>query len=324
MHRRAALTLGLGAMGATLGRPFAAAQSSGGVIKIVFPLGAGAAGDVLTRLMAEGIATATGRPVIVENRTGAEGMLAVSAVKSAAANGDTLLANTGPPMWMRPLITDTPGFDPFKDFMPVAIYGHFDFCIAVANNTEATTMAELVAWLKAHPQQRTYAVLGLASIQNFAGSRLAKLADVEMLHVLYKGGAQAISDLIAGHIPVYISGVGDAVEQHKAGKLRVVAVAGKVRSPFLPDVPTARESGFDLVAQSWYGLWAPAGTPPQVVKQLNAAIVAQMQTPEARARIAIIGYLPGGGTPEDMAADMQAQAAAWAPVIKDTGFRLER
>ena len=324
MHRRTALTLGLGALGATLKSPHAAAQSSGGVIKIVFSLGAGAAGDVLTRIVGEGIAAATGRPVIVENRVGAEGMLAVTAVKNAAATGDTLLATTGPPMWMWHLITDKPGFDAFKDFIPVAIYGHFDFCVAVANNTGFTTMAELVAWLQNHPQQRTYAVLGLASIQAFAGTRVAKLAGVEMLHVQYKGGAQAINDLIAGHIPVYISGVGDAAEQHRAGNLRVVAVAGKVRSPFLPDVPTAIESGFDLVAQSWYGLWAPAGTPPKVVAELNAAISKQMQQPDVRTRIASLGYLPGGGTPDDMAADMQAQVALWAPVIKETGFTLER
>ena len=226
-------------------------------------------------------------------------------------------------MWLLPQLLDNPGYDPHKDFTPVTIMGHFDFCIAVANNTGVKSMADLITWMQAHPDKRTYAVLGLGSIQHFTGTRLAKLTGVDMVHVQYKGGAQAIGDLIAGHVPVYISGVGDAAEQHRAGNLRVVGVAGKVRSPFLPDVPTLREQGIDLLAQSWYGLWAPAGTPPAVIAQYHGAVVEWFKKPDVRARIATLGYEPGGSTPAEMTADMKAQAEAWAPVIKETGFRLD-
>jgi tripartite-type tricarboxylate transporter receptor subunit TctC len=292
-------------------------------VKIVLPFGAGGGGDALSRLMAEKIAAAIGRPVIVENKTGADGRIGIQSVKNAAPDGDTFLITTGPTMWLYPLTHPSPGYDPFADFVPIAQLARFEFCVAVANNTGLKTMAELAAWVKANPDKAAYGVPGAGTIPHFTGVGLAKHFGVDMRRVPYRGGAPAMIDLVAGQIPIVVGTLADALQQHRGGTVRIIGVTSKVRSPFVPDVPTLIESGFNLTGDAWYGLWAPAKTPAEAVAKINAAVTATLADEAVKKRLETLGLIPAPSTPEGLTAVMKSDQAFWAEIVKASGFRME-
>ena len=301
----------------------AAAQVGATPVKIVFPFGAGGGGDAVSRLMAEKIAAAIGRPVIVENKTGADGRIGIQAVKNAAPDGDTLLITTGPTMWLFPMTHPAPGYDPFADFAPIALLARFEFCVAVANNTGLKTMAELADWVKANPDKAAYGVPGAGTIPHFTGVGLSKLLGTEMRRVPYRGGAPAMIDLVAGQIPIVVGTLADALQQHRGGTIRIIAVASKARSPFVPEVPTLIEAGFNLSGDSWYGLWAPANTPPASIAKINAAVGGALAEDSVKQRLETLGLIPSPSSPEALTAVMKSDAATWADIVKASGFRME-
>ncbi len=321
MKRRTFL-IGSVASAALTAKP-ANAQVGAAPVKIVFPFGAGGGGDAVSRLMAERLASALGRPVIVENKTGADGRIGIQSVKSAPPDGDTLLITTGPTMWLYPMTHPAPGYDPLTDFAAVAQLARFEFCIAVANNTGLKTMAELAAWIKANPDKAAYGVPGAGTIPHFTGVGLGKLLGTEMRRVPYRGGAPAMTDLVAGQIPIVVGTLADALQQHRAGTIRIVAVASKTRSPFVPDVPTLIESGFNLSGEAWYGLWAPAKTPPATVEKIKMAIVAALADDTVKKRLDILGLIPSPTDQAGLTAVMKSDAAFWADIVKASGFRME-
>lgn len=298
-------------------------QGAGGVVRVVFPFGAGGGGDAISRLMAEQIAAGLGRSVIVENRTGADGRIGIGSVKAAAPDGNTLLITTGPTMWLMPLVHKAPGYDPFKDFEPIGQLALFEFCIAVANNTGVKTLAELVAWIKANPEKATYGVPGAGTIPAFAGLSFAKAIGVPMQRLPYRGGAPAMTDLVGGQIPIVVGTLADALQQHRAGTIRVVAVASEKRSPFVPDVPTLSESGYKLVADAWYGLWAPAGTPKDVTAKLSGIVTASLQREDVRKRLLDLGMIATGTSPQRLVEIMQENTRTWAPIVAESGYTIE-
>lgn len=302
----------------------ALAQVAGTPVKLVFPFSAGGAGDAMTRLIAEQIGTALARPAIVENRTGADGRIGIQSVKAAPPDGDTLLVTTGPTMWLMAMVHKSPGFDPVRDFAPVAQLATFEFCVAVANAIGLKTVAELVAWAKANPDQATYGIPGAGTIPHFTGVSLAKMIGVDMRRIAYRGGVPAINDLVGGQIPIVIGTLSDALQQHRAGTVRILAVASPQRSPFVPEIATLRESGFDIVGDSWYGLWAPAGTPADRIARLNAIAAAALQRPEVRQRFETLGLVTTGTSPAHLAEVMAENARRWAPVVKDSGYAIEQ
>lgn len=302
----------------------ALAQPAGAPVRIVFPFAAGGAGDALARLVAERLSPALGRSVIVENRTGADGRIGIGSVKAAAPDGDTLLMTTGPTMWLMALVHKAPGFDPFKDFEPISQLTRFEFCIAVANNTGITTLAQLVAWAKANPDKATYGLPGAGTIPHFTGVAFSKLIGVEMRRLPYRGGALAMNDLVAGQIPMSVGTLADALQQHRGEKVRILAVTSRQRSPFLPDVPTLIESGYNLEGEAWYGLWAPAKTPPDVIGRINAAVVAGFKDEGVRKRVEAIGLIPTGTDPAGLTAIMRENSDRWAPIVKETGYTMEQ
>ena len=324
MQRRKFLAAGIGGFAAALVSPRGLAQSAGGTTRIIFPFAPGGPGDGLSRLLADAIATATGRPAIVEDRTGADGRIGIQVVKNSAPTGETLLVTTGPSMWLMPMVHPAPGFDPVQDFTPISLLTRSEFCVAVANNTGVKTMADFRAWLAANPQKASYGIPGLGTIPHFTGTRLAKLLGVDMVRVVYRGTTPAMNDLISGQIPIAVVTVGDAVQQYRAGNVHVLAVTSQARSPFLPDVPTMRESGIDLVGDAWYALWGPAGTPSDVVAKLNAAAVALMAKPDTKDRLAAFGLVAVGSTPQQLAQAMSEAATAWGPIVKETGYKIEQ
>ena len=325
MQRRDILRLGCGALGvASAGIRPVLAQTSGAPIKIVYPFSAGGSGDATARIVAEAIGVALGRPAIVENKTGADGRIGIQSVKAAAATGDTLVITTGPAMWLMHMVHANPGFDPLADFEPVSLITKYEFCIAVANNTGLTTFKDLIAWIKANPDKAAYGIPAIGTMPHFIGVSLAKTAGLELRRVVYRGGVPQINDLVGGQIPIAIATIYDALQHHRAGTVRILAATGETRSTFLPDVPTLKENGIDLHADAWHGLWAPKGTPRDVVAKLNAIVIATMHRPDVRQRLDDLGLVAVGTSPEQLTAAMKDNAVRWGPVIRESGYRIEQ
>jgi tripartite-type tricarboxylate transporter receptor subunit TctC len=301
--------------------PGALAQS-GPLTKIIFPFAAGGSGDLLCRVLAEHLRLALDRSVIVENRTGGDGLIAIKSVMGSAPDGATILITTGPTMYLLPMVEAKPSFDHARDFVPVSLLGRFEFGVVTGPGTDAKDFAQLVAWLKANPAKASYGVPSNGTIPHFAGTRLEAALGIPMTRVPYRGGAAVVKDLVGGHLPFAVITVSDAVPQHQAGTIRILAVSSEKRSPFVPDVPTLRESGIDLVADAWYGMWLPAGSSPGFVRQLSAAVVSVLGKPEVREKLLAIGLIPVGTTPEGLAQELAANTAFWQPIVKATGYKI--
>ena len=297
-----------------------AARAQGNVIRIIFPFAPGGSGDATARLLADALQARLGQTVLVENRTGGAGRIGVNAVKNAAPDGGTLLFTPFAAVTIYPVAYRSLDYDPFTDLVPITQVCTFDFAIAVRSDFPSRTPRELVAWLKANPARAQYGSPGAGALPHFFGLLFGRAAGVDMTHIAYKGTAPALADLLGGQIPMVSSTVSDFLELHRAGKVRVIATSGEARTADLPDVPTFKESGIDIVGSGWYGVFAPARTPPALVARLNAALTAALREPELRARVAGFGLQPTGTSPEELAAIQRADADKWGPIVKASGF----
>ena len=299
------------------------ARAQAGLTKIIFPFAAGAGGDTLCRLIAQDMAPALQRTMIVENRTGGDGLIGIKSVKGASPDGGTVLVTTGPTMYLLPMVETTPSFDTAKDFMPVSLLARFEFALVVTPAIEVTDFKSFVTWLKAHPDKTSFGVPSNGTIPHFAGSKLEKDLGIPLTRVPYRGSAPIITDLIGGHIPFGITTLADAIPQHRTKGVRILAVSSQERSPFVPEVPTLKECGIDLVADGWYGMWLPAGSPPDLAAKLSAAAVATLAKPEVKEKLTAIGLIPVGSTPEGLSNELAANIAFWQPIVKATGYKIE-
>jgi tripartite-type tricarboxylate transporter receptor subunit TctC len=295
---------------------------SGPLTKLIFPFSAGGGGDTLCRLVAQYGGQSLDRTVIVENRTGGDGLIGIKWVKNASPDGTTLLVTTGPTMYLLPMVETEPSFDLNKDFMPVSLLARFEFGVVAGAGVDAKDFKQFVAWLKANPNKATFGVPSNGTIPHFTGSKLEQVLGVPMTRVAYRGGSLAINDLIGGHLPFAIVTISEAIPQHRAGGVRILAVSSAERSPFLPDVPTLKESGVDIVADGWYGMWLPAGSPPDFARQLSAAVAASLAKPDVREKLSAIGLIPVGTTPEGLAQELAADIGFWQPIVKATGYKI--
>jgi tripartite-type tricarboxylate transporter receptor subunit TctC len=294
----------------------------GPLTKIIFPFAAGGSGDTLCRLLAHEISQPLDRTVIVEERNGGDGLIGIKSVKGAKADGTTILVTTGPTMFLLPMVETKPSFDRDKDFMPVSLLTRFEFCVAIGPAVDAKDFAGLVAWLKANPDKATFGVPSNGTIPHFAGSRLEEILKIPLTRVAYRGTTPIINDLLGGHLPFAVITAADAIPQHRGGGIRIVAVSSETRSPFLPDVPTLKESGIDLVAGAWYGMWLPAGSPAEFAKQLSGAVAAALAKPEVKEKLLAIGLIPVGSTPEGLEKEIAANTAFWQPIVTATGYKI--
>ena len=295
---------------------------SGPLTKIIFPFAAGGSGDTLCRILAQNISQPLDRKIIVEDRNGGDGLIGIKSVKNSAPDGTTILVTTGPTMYLLPMVETNPSFDRDKDFVPVSLLARFEFCIAVAPSVGVKDFKEFVDWAKANPGKTTYGVPSSGTIPHFTGVRLADLLGVPMTRVGYRGTTPIINDLIGGHVPFAVVTTADAISQHRAGGIRILAVSSAARSPFLPDVPTLRESGVDLVADAWYGMWLPAGSPPDFARALSGAVMAALGKPEVKDKLFSMGLIPVGSTPEALTQELAANTAFWQPIVKATGYKI--
>jgi tripartite-type tricarboxylate transporter receptor subunit TctC len=298
----------------------AAAQE--GVIHIVLGYPAGATSDLLSRLLAEHMRVSLGRPVIVENKPGAGGQIANEVVKAAAPDGATLLVTPVATMAIFPhSFAGKLRYDPFKDFAPVAHLSNFQLGFGVNSNVPAKTLAEYVAAVKKDPKLGFYASAAPGSLPHFFGVMFARTAGIELTHVPYKGTAPALQALAGGEVSALSTVAADIGTLVKSGKARLLAVSGEKRAAAFPDVPTFKESGYDLVALPWYAMFAPAGTPQPLIDKYSAAAIAAVHDPAMRSRLEDMGLEPTGLGPHELAKILRADYEKWGPIIRASGFK---
>ena len=297
-----------------------AAQAQANRVRVIFGYPAGDTADTTIRLLSEKMAKELNRPVVNENMAGASGRIGLKAVVNAPADGSTLLFTPMAPVALFPASIQNLDYDPFKDLKPISQIVTFDIGLAVGIHVPVKTLAELVAWSKANPNKASYGVPGAGGLPNFFATMFADAAGVKIEKIPYRGTAPAIADMVAGHLPFALSPSAQFTEMHKAGKIRLVATSSAQRSPFSPEVPTFRESGFDLVGEGWYALYAPANTPDDIVERYSALVQKILKEDETRQRILSWTFVPTGTTPQRLREIQLEDFKRWGSVIKASGF----
>jgi tripartite-type tricarboxylate transporter receptor subunit TctC len=292
-------------------------------VKILVGFPPGGSADTTARLIAEKMTASMGSPVIVENRPGAGGRIAAQAVKDAAPDGNTLMLVPLAVMVVQPVVFKSIKYDTTKDFTPIGNAALFPLALTAGPATPAKTLPELITWLKANPQQANYGSPAAGSLPHFMGEMLGQAAGIKMQHVPYQGGAPLMTALLGSQVPMGFDTPAEFMENHRAGKLRIMAVSSSQRVPQLPDIPTFKEQGVNLEASGWFGVFGPAGMPAARVEQLSAQMQAALKQADVMSKMAALGLVPAPESPADMARRMAADKARWEPVIKATGFQAE-
>ena len=321
MQRRSLIQAAAGTVMAQAARPLFAQSAT--PVRILVGFAAGGGLDACARLVAEQLKESLGRPVLVENRTGASGRLAVEAVKSAAPDGDTLLLAPQGPMTLFPFVYKSLRFDPAKDFTPLGRVVTSDFCLAVPAGAPARDVAGFRQWAKGSAQGLNYGSPGAGTIPHFLGVQIARALGITMTHVPYRGGAPAVLDLTAGTINAIVTPISDPLEMHRAGKVRILATTGAERSRLVSGLPTFREAGVDIDISAWYGLYGPAGLPAAVAARLQAALAAALQGTALQEKLAHLALVAAPSTPAELVALRKRETAFWEPVVKASGFTPE-
>ena len=292
-------------------------------LRIVLGFPPGASSDTVTRLIADKMRVSLGRSVVVENKPGAGGIIANMAVKAAAPDGNTLLMTPLATMVAYPHSYSRLEYDPFKDYVPVAHVAAFQLAFGVAAEVPAKNLADYVALAKKGGAYANFASAAVGSLPHFFGLLFAKTAGIELVHVPYKGTASVLQALVSGEIPAAVLPISDLGTLARSGKARVLASSGAKRSPQYPEVPTFKESGYEIEGSAWYALFAPAGTPAEIVDTLSKAAIAAAQAPDLRQRLDPLGMEATGLGPAELADIMKADDARWGPVIRASGFKAD-
>ena len=293
-------------------------------IRIVVPFPAGGATDILARAAAQKLTEAWGQPVLVDNRPGAGGNIGSELVARAAPDGYTLeMGTVGTHAINASLYAKMP-YDHVKDFAPVILVASVPNVLVVNPAVPVNSVQELIAYARANPGKLNFASSGSGTSIHLSGELFKVMAGVQMTHIPYKGSAPALQDLIAGQVQLMFDNLPPSLPQIKGGKLRALAVTSTARAPALPDVPTVAEAGLPgFEASSWFGILAPAGTPPEIIAKLNAEIAKWLASPEAREKMLALGANAAGGAPEDFAKHIAAETAKWQKVVKASGAKVD-
>ena len=309
----------------SIGVPFlcTAQQYPSKPIRIMVPFPVGGIADIYSRLIGNRWSELWGQPVLVENRTGAGGNIAAEMVARSAPDGYTLvMGSLGTHAVNVTLFSKLP-FDPVRDFAPVALALEAEGLLVVHPSVPARNVPELIAFARSKPGAITYASAGLGTASHLAGELFKTMAKVDLVHIPYKGNVPAITDLLAGQTSVLFGTMPTVLPHAKAGKLRALATIGTARSAASPELPTVAETlpGFEVT--NWVGLFAPAGTPPDIVRQLNTEVQRLMQSKAIATRLTAEGarFIPT--TPDQFGAFVKAEIAKWAPVVRASGARAD-
>src|ERR1700733_14106643 len=287
-----------------------------------FPPGGGA--DLATRIVSEGLSNQWKQQTIVENKPGAGARLAMDAATKATPDGYTLLVAPGSPEVNRFLFS-TLTFDPVADLAPVSLIGTYPNIIAVANNSQFNKLEDFIAYAKANPGKVSWASPGVGTVPHLSGELFKHMTGIEMTHVPYRGMTDGLmTDLMTGRVDLMFNTTGSLLQPVKSKQLRGLAVTTAARFPGAPELPTVAESGvpgYDV--SSWYGLYAPAKTPADVIKKINADMIVMLGQPAIKEKYAPLGVLAQGSTPQELAAKNAGDVALWEPIIKEANIKVE-
>jgi tripartite-type tricarboxylate transporter receptor subunit TctC len=293
-------------------------------VHIIVTFSPGGPTDIIARSIGQKLTEAWGQPVIIENRPGAGGTIGTNFVAKAVPDGYTLVLSSVGPMASGPFIYPNLPYDPIKDLAPITLAATSWLFLAVNPSVDARSTKELIALAKKKPGLLTISSSGIATPAHLAAASFQSAAGISLTHIPYKGGSDSISAVVAGQVQMALETPSAIVPQVKAGKLRALFVAGPNRSPQLPDVPTASESGLPgFVAGSWYGFHAPAGTPQAIIDKIHDAMVKIIQTPEMRQRFSDLGAEAMTDTPAQFGEFVATEQKRWGKVIREAGIKLE-
>jgi tripartite-type tricarboxylate transporter receptor subunit TctC len=293
-------------------------------IRLISPFSAGSTVDIMARTIAPALGDLLGQQVVVENKGGAGGNIGVDAVAKAAPDGYTLGIGTTGPLAINPHLMAKMPYDPQKDLAAVVLLANGPNVLVVHPSVPAKNVAELVALARAKPGSLSFASSGVGSTGHLAGELFRAVAGVDLVHVPYKGNQEALTDTLSGQVQVLFSGLPPILASLQSGRIRALAVAGDKRLASIPEVPTVAEAGLKgAEVMPWYGVIAPAGTPPEIVARLNQAVAQVMARPEIRAKFQATGSEPATGTPADFAALIRTEGARWREVIRRANIKVE-
>jgi len=302
-----------------------AAEYPDHVVRIINPYPPGGSVDVMARLLAQKLSDEMGQQFIVETRAGAGGNTGAESVAKSEPDGYTLLFTAPGPLVINPtLYRNGLGYDPAKDFAPIALFGTTPLVLMVANSVPAKNVQELIALAKAKPGTLDFGSAGIGTTPHLAGELFKTMAGIDITHVPYRGTGPALADLIGGHIQMFFDLLPTSVPQIKAGKVRAIGNAGATRPAALPDLPTIAEQGLPgFSANSWWGFVAPAKMPEPAKARLIAAVKKVLQSPDVIKRIRDLGGEPGNAFGPDFGTFMQAEAKKWGDVIRKSGAHVD-
>lgn len=293
-------------------------------IRLIVPFGPGSTVDIMARALAGPLFEQLGQTIVVENKPGAGGTVGVDMIAKAPRDGHTVGIGTTGPLTINPALQSRMPFDTLNDLAPVSLIATGPNAVLVHPSVPAQNVKELIALARAKPGALNFASSGVGSTNHLAGELFNAVAGVQMVHVPYKGNAEALADLLAGRVQVLFSGLPPVMSQVQSGKARVLAIAGPARAGALPNVPTVAEAGLPgAEVLVWYGLLAPAGTPKDIVARLNAEIARALGRPEIRARLIEAGSDPASSTPEEFGRMIASDLAKWKKVITAANIKIE-
>lgn len=319
---RRAATLAALATAVLLPVTTATAQNEGPPARILVGFSAGGSFDTVARLLAERLRTELKRPVMVENRPGAGGRLAVDAMKTGPRDGSVVMLGPDALTALYPFTLSRIGYDPKKDLLPIGTVSEFPFALAVSAQSRQTTLADYVRWAKANPNQANYGVPARGAPHHFFGITLGQAIGVDLQDVPFQGSAPMLVGVLGEQVSAGIDVLGSVLEHHRGGKLRLLAISSPQRMPQTPDVPTFSELGHKAITgMGFNALYAPAGTPAPAVAEWSQALTRVLAQPKVREQLQTMGMLPVGKGPEELVARQSEAAARWEPVIRASGFR---
>jgi putative tricarboxylic transport membrane protein len=310
-----------GALACALLPPIArAADYPSRPIRVIVPYAPGGALDTVARVLAAPLGEALGQSIVIYNRPGGGGLIGMNEAAKAAPDGYTLLLDHSGLTYMPGLHPDLP-FDPVKDFAGVITAVSGAYVLAVNNDFAAHSVAELIAYARSHPHALSYGSAGVGTSIHLAAEFFARTAGIDIVHIPYKGAAPAVTDLVGGQIPMMFGPTTDVLPLSRAGKIRALAVTTPQRSRLAPELPTVAETlaGYEVVG--WYGLAAPAGTPPDVIARLNTITNRALQAPDLIAKYNGLGFEPVGGPPAEANARIRSDVERWTKIIRDAGIK---
>lgn len=288
-------------------------------VRVIVPFAAGGNTDLVARLVSQKLSESFGQPFVVENHAGAGGTIAAELVAHAPPDGNTLFVAALAQIAIAPAIMET-RYDPLKDLIPISDIATNPYVLAVNPSVPVKTLAEFVDYVRARPGQLAYASAGVGTQTHLTMALFLKQANLDMIHVPYKGNAPAMADLVAGQVPAMVTNLSDAIPQVAAGKIRALAVTSASRMPQIPDIPTAVEAGYPTFKiLTWNGFMAPTGTSPEIISKVAAEIARAVREPEVIDRLRSYGDEALGDTPAEFASTIAADVALWGSAVKLAG-----